>query len=156
MGRRFLRRAYGALLPQNAAIQMSKITVHVASTQIPFCGAADRCQYPPAISCAKFRQHFIRGTLVSSSDGDIRARVSDVDRSPKPVSAARKGAGFLGLPLDEFTEAKPVRKFIASSKNNNEHRIKEIDFDEKLVDWPDLINRAVQREPPFDPDLKNE
>ena len=60
-------------------------------------------------------------------------------------------------PLDEFTEDKAraqVHHII--EKQMNEHRIEEIDFDESLVDWPDLINRAVRREPPFDPDSETE
>ena len=136
---------------------MSKITVHVVfDTNSIFAGADRLLSIPASNLMRKFSgstssevRWYLPPMVISEREYQmyIEAR--------KLVSAARKGAGFLGLPLDEFTEDKAraqVHRII--EKQINEHRIKEIDFDENLVDWPDLINRAVQREPPFDPDLK--
>jgi hypothetical protein len=66
------------------------------------------------------------------------------------IETARKAARFMGRPLEATDDdaRKQVQHII--ERQIREHGIEEIDFDASLVHWPDLIRRAVQRQPPFE------
>jgi hypothetical protein len=65
------------------------------------------------------------------------------------LSKANKALRFMRQPeLTEGQATEQVRRLIETEIQ--EHGIEEIDFDESRVDWTDLINRAVRREPPFE------
>lgn len=138
---------------------MSQITVHVVfDTNFIHVRAADRLLSDPASQLIrKFSANTspnVRWHLAPMVKSEREYQM--ISEAKKLLPNARKAARFMKRSL-EFTEDEARAQVHHIIEQQIEaHCIEEIDFDESLVDWRTLINRAVRREPPFDPSSETE
>jgi CBS domain/PIN domain len=80
-----------------------------------------------------------------------------IEEALRLLPVARKAARFMERPLVEFTQDQArMRVHHIIKQQIEEHGIEEMNFDLNLVDWSTLIDRAVKRHPPFDPNSESE
>jgi hypothetical protein len=132
---------------------MPQITVHVVfDTSSIKAGSADYLLSAPASKLIKsFSQRtsptvrwYLRPMVRSEREYQM------VEEALPLVAASRKAARLMGTSFDVPDEQARAQVERIIQKQIADHGIRELDFDEKQVDWANLLKRAVQRQPPFE------